>query len=175
MNFLALARQRYSCRDFLPKPIEDDKIASVLEAGRIAPSAVNFQPRFFIVIRDPDNLQWVKSCYAKTWMASAPVVIVACGDHQKSWKRDDGKDHSDIDVAIAVDHMTLEATSLGLGTCWVCKFDAKRCAEILHLPSHIEPVVLLPIGYPAATGDPDRHTRLRKPLTDIVKWEAFND
>ena len=91
------------------------------------------------------------------WLLSARVVCrCACVrggvcDHTRSWHRsNDGKDHAAIDVAIAVDHLTLAAAEVGLGTCWVCNFDAKRCAAILHLPADVEPVVLVPMGYAAA-------------------------
>ena len=97
-------------------------------------------------------------------------MIVACGDHRVAWRRRDGKDHCDIDVAIAVDHVTLAAAALGLGTCWICSFDAFRCAQVLELREHLEPVVLLPIGYPAEAKAADRHGAERKRLEDIVCW-----
>jgi len=172
-NFLELARLRYSCRNFQPRAVDEKDLMKVLEAGRIAPSAANLQPWYFIVVREQEQLKRVKACYHRTWIESAPCVIVICGDHNRSWKRDDGKDHCDIDVAIAVDHMTLAAADAGLGTCWVCKFDAVRCAEILSLPSHIEPVVLLPLGYPTDQADPERHATARKKLADIVRFEKF--
>jgi nitroreductase len=175
MQFNELAKRRYSCRKYKPVPVEKDQLLQVLEAGRIAPSAVNYQPWYFIVIEDQDNLKRVRQCYARTWLESAPVLIIICGDHKTSWKRDDGKDHCDVDVAIAVDHMTLAATSLGLATCWVCKFNARLCSEILGLPEFIEPIVILPLGYPADETNPDRHTGLRKPLESIVKMEKWQD
>ncbi len=98
------------------------------------------------------------------------MLIVACGDHRLAWKRRDGKDHCDIDVAIAVDHMTLAAAEIGLGTCWICSFDVPRCAKLLNLPANLEPIALLPIGYPAETKSPDRHTTERKPLEQITTW-----
>ena len=172
-SFLELAKSRYSCRNFQPRPVDEKDLMKVLEAGRIAPSAANLQPWYFVVVREQEQLKKVKSCYHRNWIDSAPCVIVICGDHSRSWKRDDGKDHCDIDVAIAVDHMTLAAADAGLGTCWVCKFDAVRCAGILSLPAHIEPVVLLPLGYPADKADPERHATARKKLTDIVRFEKF--
>jgi nitroreductase len=98
-------------------------------------------------------------------------VIVVCGDHKTSWKRgNDGKDHADIDVAIATDHMTLRAAELGLGTCWVCNFDAEKVSKALNLPGHLEPAVLLPIGRPEEVEAPPKK---RKPLSELVKFNEY--
>jgi nitroreductase len=174
MEFLELAKSRYSSRKYKSQSIEKEKLELVLEAGRIAPSASNKQPWYFIVVDEPELLQNIKSCYQKDWIQSAPCVIVILGDHNLSWKRDDGKDHCDVDISIAIDHMTLAATNIGLSTCWICKFDAKKTSEIFNLPSHIEPIALLPIGYPEDQTNTNRHDRLRKPLHEIVFWNEFN-
>ena len=95
----------------------------------------------------------------------APVVIVACGDHSVSWKRADGKDHCDVDLAIAIEHMVL-ATDLGLGTCWVCAFDAQRCHEIPALPDNLE-YCLLPLGYPDEEVIPEKERVSTRSLPEI--------
>lgn len=173
-DFLELAKRRYSCRKYDQKPVDEEKLRLVLEAGRIAPSAVNYQPWKFIVIREPANLDKIKSTYHREWFKSAPCVIAVCSDHSQSWKRgSDEKDHADIDVAIAVDHMTLQATESGLATCWVCNFDKQKCMDILHLPNNIEPVVLLPLGYPLDKPDFYRHQSKRKGMDEIVHYERF--
>lgn len=170
-RFLEIARNRYSCRSYDSRPVEQDKLDLILEAGRIAPSAVNFQPWHFYVIREQEDLQEFYSAYHREWFRTAPCVIVICGDHVQSWKRKaDGKDHSDIDVAITTDHMSLQATELGLGTCWICNFDADKTRELLGLPDFLEPVVILPVGYPLDKVNPDRHAEKRKPLSDIVSY-----
>lgn len=149
MNFSQLVNARFSVRSYKNIPVEAEKLTKVLEAARLAPSAVNFQPWHFIVIDNKEVLNRIYSVYNRTWIKEAPVIIVACSDHNQSWKRgSDGKDSADIDISIAVDHMTLQATELGLGTCWVCNFDVNLCKKILDIPNHIEPVVLLPLGYP---------------------------
>lgn len=173
MTLLTLAKNRFSCRSYENRPIERDKLLRILEAGRVAPSAANKQPWIFIVVDEKDLLSRIKSCYGKKWIDSAPVVIVICGDHAGSWKRDDGKDHCDIDIAIATDHMSLAATDEGLGSCWVCKFDAKKCMKIFDLPANIEPIVLLPIGYPAESADPGRHQSQRLPADHVIRWNGW--
>ncbi|MGB4432042.1 MAG: nitroreductase family protein, partial [Limnochordia bacterium] len=147
-SFFDLVAQRYSVRTFSQEPVEKDKILQILEAARLAPSAVNYQPWRFIVATDEDLKAEICQAYRGEWLRNAPVIIVACADHEQSWKRRDGKDHCDVDIAIAVDHLILAATELGLGTCWVCAFDAERLHAILDLPEHVEPIVLIPLGYP---------------------------
>lgn len=171
MSFIDLAKKRYSVRDYQDLPAEKEKIAQVLEAGRLAPSAVNYQPLHFIVITDQKVKTKVAETYARDWFKKAPAIIIVCGDHAKSWKRKDGKDHCDIDAAIAVDHMTLAATDLGLGSCWVCAFDAKKCHEVLGLPENLEVIAMMPIGYAAGNREPEKK---RKSLNDIVSWEGYN-
>lgn len=170
MSFLELAKKRYSVRSYLDKPVEKEKLLQVLEAARIAPSAVNKQPWHFIVVTDKIIKNKIAETYPRDWFKTVPAVIVVCGDHSKSWKRNDGKNHCDIDVAIAIDHMTLAATDLGLGTCWVCAFDAKQCHKALELPENLEVVALLPIGYPADTAP---ESKKRMELSEIVSWEKY--
>ena len=172
-NFQELVRKRYSVRNYLDRPVEEEKLNYILESGRLAPSAVNYQPYAVIVVRDEVVKKTLCSVYSRPWLLQAPVILVVCGNHDTSWKRTDGKDFADIDVSILVDHMTLAATEQGLGTCWVCNFDANRCSEILHLPEEIEPVVLLPVGYPDEKNvDRSRHL-VRKNLKDIVHWDKY--
>jgi nitroreductase len=125
------------------------------------------------VIQEKKNLEMLHTVYHRDWFREAPCIIIICGDHSQSWKRKDGKDHSDIDIAIAVDHMTLQATELGLGTCWICAFDSELCSKLLKLPSNLEPTVILPVGYPLDSADPDRHGSARKPLEEIVSYEKY--
>jgi nitroreductase len=171
MQVLELMKQRCSIRKFADRPIEKEKLLYVLEAARVAPSACNYQPWQLIVVEDRNVIRRI----APEWVteAKAPTVMVACGDHRQAWRRRDGKDHCDIDLAIVVDHMTLAAAEVGLGTCWICAFDAFGCHETLNLPYHLEPAVLLPIGYPAEAKDPQRHATERKPLNKLVTWDRL--
>ena len=168
-HFIELAKARYSCRNYDTRPVEQEKLDLILEAGRVAPSAVNFQPWHYYVLQEPEDLEKFYPAYHREWFRTAPCVIVICADHSASWKRKaDGKDHADVDAAITTDHMTLQATELGLATCWICNFDVEKCRELLKLPDHLEPVVILPLGYPLDAVDPERHDAKRKPLSEIV-------
>lgn len=168
MSFIDIVKERYSVRSYADRKVEKEKLLQVLEAGRLAPTAVNYQPFHFIVLTEEAEKQKACEVYQRSWIKDAPVIIVACGDHRISWKRSDGKDHCDIDVAIAVDHMSLAAVAEGLGSCWVCAFDAKKLHGLLELPEYIEPIVLLPLGYPKA--ERTSHTN-RKSMEELISWK----
>jgi len=120
-----------------------------MECVRLAPSAVNKQPWMFRIISREEDRQKICQCYNREWFATAPVVIIASILHDEEWVRSDGKHHGDIDIAIAVEHLCLAATEQGLGTCWVCNFDAELCKQAFGLGANEEAAVLIPIGYPA--------------------------
>ncbi|NLM96653.1 MAG: nitroreductase [Halanaerobiaceae bacterium] len=170
MSFLELVKKRYSVRDYKDMAVEREKILQVLEAARYAPSACNIQPWHFIVLTDGEIKNRIAETYSRDWLRKAPVIIVACGDHSISWKRNDGKDHCDIDLGIVVEHMALAAADIGLGTCWICAFDAKKCHEILELPDNLEVVALLPLGYPV---DKEIAEKKRKSIEEIVSWNHY--
>jgi len=170
-HILDIAKSRYSCRKYDSRPVETEKLELILEAGRVAPSAVNIQPWHFYVIQGESQLKRFHPAYHREWFRSAPCVIVICTDHKQSWKRKlDGKDAGDVDAAITTDHMTLQATELGLATCWVCNFNPVVTGELLGLPPEMEPMVILPLGYPLDKADPQRHEKKRKPLSEIVTY-----
>lgn len=166
MKFLDLVKARYSVRSYEMRPVEQEKLDYILECVRLAPSAVNFQPWRFAIVTDPEKLAALKTAYAREWIQTAPCMIVACGNHDEAWHRKaDGKDHTDVDVSIAVEHLCLAATEQGLGTCWVCNFDTDRCREVMSLPENLEPVALIPIGYPTDSAVPEKK---RKSLDEIL-------
>ncbi|MDD4384468.1 MAG: nitroreductase family protein [Bacteroidales bacterium] len=173
-SFLDIAKKRYSCRSYDSREIPKGVLLDVLESARIAPSATNAQPRQFVVVSTEPLRGQIISCYSGLWLASAPAIIVACGNYSESWHRADGKDHCDIDMAIAIDHITLAAADNDLATCWVCKFDVLKCASILQLPKNIAPIALIPIGYPSENGNYSERHLLRKPIDEIVSWEGYN-
>lgn len=174
MNALELMKKRCSIRKYDSRPVEEEKLQYILEAARMAPSAVNYQPWYFLVITGEEGRKKVVECYQREWIKSAPVVIAVCGDHSQSWKRPiDGKDHLDIDVGIVTEHICLAATEQELATCIICHFDAALFSQQFNLPESVEPLVLIPIAYPA---DPDifaQTPKRRKLLEEIVKRECF--
>jgi len=172
MELKEIIKERFSVRSFLDQPVSVNTIAEMIEMVRLAPSAVNFQPWHFIILTGKSRLEEIWPVYHRSWFQTAPVIVVACTDHRHSWKRAmDGKDFGDADVAIAVDHLTLAATSLGLGTCWVCNFNVPLCRKVMQLPEYLEPLALIPLGYPAVTA-PEKK---RKSLEEIVSWEEYGN
>ncbi len=168
MTFLEIVSARRSVRKYTTQEIEPAKLDYVLETARLAPSACNMQPWRFILIREQENKEKIQQCYNRDWFKSAPVYILACADHQQSWKRkSDGKDHADVDLSIAIEHICLAAAEQGLGTCWVCNFDAELCKKHFNLPEYIEPIAIIPIGYPDAYEISEKTPR--KNIFDIVK------
>ena len=172
MKFSELILLRRSVRLFSSRPVSREDLLEVLEAARVAPSACNNQPLRFIVVTERAELDELAGAYPRDWFRGAPAVIVVCSDHQKSFHRADGKDHADLDAAIAADHMTLAAAERGLGTCWICAFDADRVRRQLALPDHLEPVILLPVGHPEEPLNVAAHQSPRKPLDNLVQWGA---
>ena len=170
MNVMDVIKTRKSVRRFLDKPIEDEKLNAVLEAGRLAPSASNRQEWRFVIVRDPETRRKLaEAADRQTFVGGAPAVIVACAETDGHIMRC-GQPSYPIDVAIALDHVTLAATELGLGTCWIGAFDERRVKEILSIPERIRVVELMPIGYPS---DPSPVRKNRLPLSTIVKYEHW--
>ena len=167
MSFLDLVKQRYSCRSYQTKGVEQEKIDYVMECVRFAPSAVNKQPWRFHVITKDDDRKKLQQCYNREWFTTAPMYVIASILHDEEWVRSDGKHHGDIDIAIAVEHLCLAATEQGLATCWVCNFDADLCRQQFSLAANEEPAVLIPIGY--AADAPKEKTR--KTAEEIIVRE----
>lgn len=164
-SFLELVEARYSSRSYSDRAVEPEKVEYLLECARLAPSAVNFQPWKFVVVESAEKRARLQECYLREWFREAPLYVVVCADKAQSWKRKlDGHDHADIDAAIATEHICLAATELGLGSCWVCNFDADLCSEVLDLEGELYPVAIVPIGYP--TDEPT--SKKRKPIEDVV-------
>lgn len=169
---IELQTERYSCRDYdASKAVSKADILRVLEGARLAPSACNRQPWTFVVVCD-EATRHALLAKSRPAFLNAPVLIVACGHHSEAWHRPaDGKDHTDVDVSIAVEHICLTATSLGLGTCWVCNFDVEASQRLLGLPADIEPIALIPLGYPV--GGLKAPAKIRKNIDEIVRWEKY--
>jgi len=163
-------RLRKSVRAFENRPVEEEKLRAVLEAARLAPSASNRQEWRFVVVRDPETRKkLVPAARDQAFVGEAPVVIVCCAETDNH-RMTCGQLCYPIDVAIAIDHMTLAATELGLGTCWIGAFYEDQVKKLLGIPDAVRVVELLPLGYPA---DPSPKEKSRKPLEQLVHWERW--
>ena len=169
MEFSELIETRYSVRAYKPDPVEDEVQNQVLEAARLAPTAGNRQPFQLIVIHTAGREEELKRIYNRDWFVQAPLVICACGIPAQGWTRSDGKNYTDVDVAIVMDHLILAAANLGLGTCWIAAFDPTAAREVLGLPDGVEPIALTPLGYPADQPKPKE----RKALSELVRDERW--
>ena len=169
MDFQALSAARYSLRKFDSRPVEPEKLNLVLEAGRNAPTAHNYQPQRFFVLQSPGAVERAEACSMSRF--HPPVILAVCYDPAVSWKREyDGKDHGEIDAAIAVTQMMLQAADLGLGTTYVGLFDPEKLLEAFPEMAGTRPIALLPLGYPAENAHPARLHTDRKPLEELVKY-----
>lgn len=139
-----------------------------MEAARMAPSACNFQPCRYIIAQDRDA-EKVTEAYPREWTRTVPLYIIICGDHSHSWKRPaDGKDHIDIDAGIAAAQICLAATEEELGSCIICHFDLPRLKILFNLPDHIEPLIIISIGYPADASVFETTPKRRKAIEEIM-------
>jgi nitroreductase len=169
MDVIEVIRARRSIRSYADRQVERDKIERLLEAARLAPSASNRQEWRFVVVTHPDRRKALaKAAADQEFVGQAPVVIAACAEHDGHVMRC-GQLCYPIDVAIAVDHMTLQAAAEGLGTCWIGAFYEDQVKEILGIPAEIRVVELLTVGY--AAGPPGPLSRL--PIERIAHWETW--
>ena len=170
MDVYEAIANRKSVREFQDKDVPEEITSRLLEAARLAPSASNRQEWRFIVVRDPaTRKQLSEAAMGQKFVGEAPVVLACCAEtdgHVMAC----GQLCYSIDVAIAIDHITLCASADGLGTCWIGAFDEDKVKGILGIPPQIRVVGLLPIGYPK---DPSRVEKNRLPLKDIVKHKRW--
>lgn len=149
MEFVDVIMQRESVRNYDPmKPVDKDILTRILEAGRIAPSAANFQPWHFYLVSSYTMLEKVRRCYDRPWMYDAPHILIVAGNRREAWRRPDGYNSLETDLTIAMTHMVLAATNEGVATCWIAHFDYKRLREALELESYEEVFAITPLGYP---------------------------
>ena len=165
MDFLELCKERFSVRKYTDKVVEKRELEYIEEAVRLAPSAVNKQPYRFLIVLSEAGRACIRQCYDREWFASAPLYFIAYKNEEEGWVRPcDGKPHADIDVAIATEHLCLAAAELGLGTCWVCNFDAGKLRDLFPLPGY-EAVAIIPVGHIAS--DCPHPEKRRKSVEEI--------
>ena len=171
MEVYEAIRARHSVRSYQDRPVEPEKLARILEAARQAPSARNDQEWRFVVVSDPAKRQALASeASSQHFMLEAPLIIAACAQSDGRLMRC-GQQAYPIDVAIALDHLTLAAVAEGLGTCWIGSFDPLQVRRILGIPPEVQVVGLMLLGYPREIGAAPKKSRL--PLERIVHHEAW--
>lgn len=167
MALLDLLAKRYSVRSYKPDMVEDEKLQKILEAARLAPTACNLQPFKLLVIQTAGRQEELRKIYGKEWFTQAPYVLGIVRVQGADWvRKSDQKAYGEVDIGIVFEHLVLEATELGLGTCWIGAFDPVAAVDVLKLKSDWVPVAFTPLGYPADA----LRTKTRKPLTDLVVY-----
>jgi nitroreductase len=171
MDVMEAIKKRCSVRSYQNRGIEKEKLDKILEAARLAPSASNRQEWRFVVVEDKDTRQLLaKAAKNQLFVGEAPVVIAACAKTDGHLMTC-GQACYPIDMAIAIDHMVLEATEEGLGTCWIGAFYEDQVKEILGIPKDIRVVELLTLGYPAK---PSPGSKDRLSIEEIVMHEKWS-
>lgn len=175
MDFLTLAKKRYTVRSYKKQKVEQEKLDAILEAAHVAPTGGNCQPQRLIVVQEAEGLAKIAKA---TNIYGAPLAIIVCSDTNATWTRPfDGKKLTDIDASIVTDHMMMEATDLGLGSVWICYFKPDVLKAEFEIDDGLEPVNILAIGYADTSNDPalspDRHNKMRKPLSETVSFEKL--
>lgn len=168
MEVLEAIRKRYSCRNYESKPLESEKLNAVMEAARLAPSAKNLQDWRFVVSTEPEvKSKLAEAANNQMFLADAGAIITGCSVSDHTMRC--GQNIAPIDLAIAMEHIALQAAALGLGTCWIGSFYPDKVRDVLDIPSSIEVVELMGLGYPADSPKP--HKRLE--LDKIVSWNKW--
>ena len=170
MSVTEAIRTRKSIRLFRDQTVEQEKLDRILEAARLAPSASNRQEWRFVIVREPETrklLAGIAGSQGHVW--KTPVIIVACAETDGHVMRC-GQPSYPIDVAIALDHISLAAVEQGLGTCWIGDFDEAKVKQLLDIPVEVRVVELMCLGYP---GDSRPVEKKRLPYEKVVKYEHW--
>ena len=167
MEFNDVLQRRYSCRAFASTPVEKEKEDRILEAGRIAPTAVNKQPVHIWAVSQPDTLEAIKGVTRSNY--GAPLILVVGCRPSDAWvRRYDGKNGADVDASIVATYLMLAAENEGLATLWVGSFDPKLLAGILPGTDGYELIAMINVGYPAAESTPSPMHRTRKSTNELI-------
>lgn len=172
MSFLELLKKRYCVRGYHDRPVEDDKLSAILEAGRLAPTAANRQPQKIYVIRSADSMAKLRGLCRMTY--GAPMALMICYDENISWKSTVatfGEDYEggEVDAAIVTTAMMMQATELGLGSLWVRGMNAQLIHDEFGLPQNEHLVAILMLGYANEKAPANQHRSARQPLDEIVR------
>ena len=172
MEFSEVITTRYSVRSYLSDQVEDEKINLILESARLAPTAANRQPIQIIVMHTKGRETEIGQIYRRPWFVQAPIIIAVCAISSQAWVRESDRFNARlIDAAIVADHLILEATNQGLGTCWIAAFNVEAARKVLRLPPEVEPIIFTPLGYPADLPG----SRIRKTMRELVQYEYWGE
>ncbi len=171
MSFMELAENRYSERYFDARPVEQEKIDKILEAGQTSPTACNYQPQRIYVIKSEDALKKARSIRVSHF--NAPLMMLVCYDAETSWRnpRDRCYDNycsGEQDATIVATTMMYEAEELGVHSVWLRGFDSLEVAETFDLPKNHIPVMMFAMGYPSETSKPSPWHFQRKPMEETI-------
>jgi nitroreductase len=171
MEFNSLIRSRESVRNYDPdRPVNKEILEKILDAGRVAPSACNYQPWKFLVISSPQVLEKVRASYNRDWFKEAPHILVILGLKNQAWNRSyDGYNSIETDIAIALTHIILAAENEGVGTCWIAAYNPVILKEALNINENQQIFGITPLGYPKP-GYLKTLNKKRKTLEDIVEF-----
>jgi len=169
MEFYEVLHKRCSVREYEDRPVEDEKLRKVLEAGRIAPSASNKQDWKFVVVQNPETIAKLTEFCEQPWIAQVPVMIAVVGLNGRIMFCE--VPAAPVDCSIAIDHMTLAAVEEGLGTCWIGHFKQSECRKLLGIPEDSRIIQMLTLGYPK--GEPAK-AKSRKDFDEVVCFEKFS-
>jgi nitroreductase len=170
MEYYDLIRTRESIRDYDPlRPVPDEVLERILEAGRLALSAANRQPWEFWMISSAPMLEQVRKCYHRPWYKDAPHVLVVVGKKDEAWVRSyDSYNSIETDTAIAMTHLILAAENEGVGACWIAAFDPHILRSVLSLNENQMVFGITPLGYPRA-GFQKKSEKIRKSREMVVR------
>ena len=173
MTFAQLAQERYSVRKYDSRPIEAEKLEMILNAGRLAPTAVNYQPQRILVLQGEDMEQF-RDC--TPFRFEQPTVLVVCYDKKESWKSRSGREIGDVDGGIVLTGMMYQAWELGIGSCILGIYKEALLRERFCIPEQLEIVALMTLGYPAEDAEPNAKLHYsRKDLSETVCYGSFEN
>lgn len=168
MKILEAITKRYSCRSYRDKSIEREKLAAIFEAARLAPSAKNLQDWRFVVVTEKDKKQRLAETTNRPEVfGTAGAIIAACSNND--YVMSCGQPSGPINVAIALEHIALQAAELGLATCWIGSFNPAKVKMLLKIPDDVTVIELMAIGYPV-----DKFKEHdREPIENILCYESW--
>lgn len=167
MDFKDVIKSRYSCKKYSSRPVEEETLVRILEAGRLAPTAKNLQEQHIYVATRPETLEIIDAVTPCRY--GAPMVLVVVFDKENVYTYPGGKRQSGVeDAAIVATHLMLAAADEGVDSCWLNCFDPDRLHAMLGLPDNEEILMLLDLGYADEEGKPLPNHFSRKPLSDTV-------